>query len=84
MGYTITIGEYEPDFYIDGLNSVVKHSAAYVELSNAPAFGEPSDNYNFREPSYGAWVDFPSLLDYTILCTTKTPGFSANTPAACL
>lgn len=53
MGYNLTIGNACLEFQRE--DSYLTISAERVDLPNAPAFGEPTDNSNMRWPSYTSW-----------------------------
>jgi len=59
MGYSITIGEAEIDYYYEKDDrGYARISAKGVHHDQAPAFGDLSDFNNGRHPSYSAWADF--------------------------
>lgn len=66
MGYTLIIGEFEPAFNYDGLESYISNDVRAEKLDNAPAYGEPTDYTNGRWPSYSSWaaaMRFTGLYD---------------------
>lgn len=70
MGYTLTIGEAILRNYGDSLAV----EARGERRDDAPAFGEPTDYTNSREPSYSAWAASMRFVGLYDLMNDKEDG----------
>lgn len=70
MGYNLSIGEAEIDWYEDCVGIV----CPLVTLPNAPAYGDPIDYQNQRWPSYIVWADCMRQLDLMDVMFNKRNG----------
>lgn len=60
MGYILKIGQAYLDF--DKECAYLSIQCEDKALTNAPAFGEPTDNSNERWPSYTSWHNFTRFV----------------------
>ena len=81
MGYTLKIGQLETTIQNEGLESEIRHDVKDEEFSEAPAYGEPTDNSNSRWPSYTSWHNAMRFVGLEDLMFNKETGLIREHPA---